>query len=124
MVTTRCDGCGKTFEAKRSARFCSDTCRKRLARSRTAVVEKTGSTLVDVTAAELERVGRLDTPHGQIALSLARRLEGSLADTGSSFAAIAKELRAALDAATAGGEVVGDHVDELRARREARQRAG
>lgn len=72
------------------------------------------------TARELARVGRLDSPKGRIALSLAARLDRSLVDTGSSYAAVARELSATLDAVLAGAPTAADQVDELRARREER----
>lgn len=133
-MVSKCEGCGEPLKGRQS-KVCSDRCRKRVVRadakkasgverpdpSAAAGVELDVGVLV-ATARELARVGKLDSPVGRIALSLAGRLDRSLVDTGSSYAAIARELRATLDAALAGAVETADSVDELRARREARQR--
>lgn len=73
--------------------------------------------------AELESVGRAETLAGGLVLALARRIDsaGPL-ETGSAFAALTKELRAALAAAVAGAEQEDDPVDQVRKQRERKQR--
>lgn len=63
-------------------------------------------------------------PLGAIALTLARRIDVAAVsgESGSSVAALTRELRATLDAA--GTVRAADPVDELQSRREARLRAG
>jgi hypothetical protein len=134
--------CGERFEAKRpSAKYCSDRCRKRAQRSPGATgtivalgvaqrppdqPEKAGEpgSLETAARAELEAVGRADTVAGAVVLALARRLDAaSPAETGAAFAALAKELRAALVAAVAGAERAADPIDELRAHAERKRKA-
>jgi hypothetical protein len=67
----------------------------------------------------LESVDRVETPSGAAALALAAVLD---AGSPSGMAAVAKEYRAAMDAALAGVAAEADLVDELRARREQRFR--
>jgi hypothetical protein len=56
---------------------------------------------------------------GAVVLALARRIDAvGEEETGSSFAALAKELRAALAAAVADAEQAIDPIDELRQQRE------
>ncbi|WP_099024327.1 DUF2256 domain-containing protein [Mycolicibacterium palauense] len=74
--------------------------------------------VVAATVKELSEADRLDTVLGQLALKLAVRLEASTFDTGSSFAALSKELRAVTAAALAGAAVEDDEVDELQKRRD------
>lgn len=78
--------------------------------------------MVAAVMAELVEAGRLDTVLGQQALTIAEKL-GSLFDTGSSAAALSKELRALMAEAVKGAAVAADPLDELRARRAAK-RAG
>ncbi|WP_369222449.1 hypothetical protein AB5J52_14025 [Streptomyces sp. R39] len=74
---------------------------------------------------ELESFGRGGTLAGGLVLALARRLDqAGPADTGSGFAALAKELRTSLTAALAGAEQEDDPVDQLRRQREQKQRRG
>lgn len=131
-MVKKCESCPKRFESRSpKARFCSDKCRKRASRSRTpdgsdsdgeaSVIVAPAGVLV-ATLRELERAGRADTPLGQIALALAARLQFATADTGSALASVSKELRATLAAATEGAERAADPVDELRRKREERQR--
>jgi hypothetical protein len=116
--------CGREYEAKRKDSLtCSATCRsnKRNAKAAPPPVE---NSLVAATRRELEAAGKVDTMLGQLALSLAGRMNGVL--TG--HASLSKELRlvtaAAVGAvATTGDGPVVDVVDEVRARRDAK-RAG
>lgn len=72
---------------------------------------------------ELADAQRLDTVLGQLALKLASRLESATFDTGSSFTALSKELRAVMAAAVAGAHVEDDEVDELQKRRDEKEAA-
>jgi hypothetical protein len=65
---------------------------------------------------ELEQAGRAETYLGAAALALADRIDQSTAVMG--FAALVKELRVTMEAATAGARATADPVDELRARRD------
>lgn len=80
-----------------------------------------GST-VEAVRAELVAAGRADSYLGRAALALAYRVDTSTAVMG--FAALVKELRATMDAATGDVTSAGDPVDELRARRDRILRAG
>jgi len=71
---------------------------------------------VEAVRAELEAAGRVDTYLGRAALALAVRIDYSTAVMG--FAALVKELRATMQAATEGVVVAADPIDELRARRD------
>lgn len=122
-----CDRCGREYEARSSrSRFCGSTCRARSSDERkvTAIrsaAEPTGAGGACVAAARdaLSAVDRLDTPAGAAALVLAEVLD---AKASTSLASVAKEFRAAMDAALAGVAPEADRVDELRARREQRFR--
>jgi hypothetical protein len=71
--------------------------------------------MTDVTRAELSRVGRLDTANGQLAMLLARRLDGiGAADTGSGVAALVKEHRVTLAEAVKDSVVEVDPMDVIR----------
>jgi len=76
----------------------------------------TAGTTVEAVRAELEAAGRVDTYLGRAALALAVRIDESTAVMG--FAALVKELRATMQAATEGVVVAADPIDELRARRD------
>jgi hypothetical protein len=125
----RCDVCAEQYEAKRAtSKFCSPKCRVRAGRDRRqgvdvpAQVEVAGATSSGVAAAtrvELDAAGRTDTARGQVALALAARIDSGR-DTGSALAVLAKEHRAALDAAVQGAAKTASPLDELRLRREAR----
>lgn len=139
-----CDMCGKAYTPKRvTSQYCSSACRTRATRLRAAGVRPAlaavapapqgipvaaaapaagspaGGGLVASTRQQLEVAGRLDSILGQQALVLAARLEvTSGVDTGSSLAAVSKELRAVMAEALAGVAVADDPIDELRRRRE------
>ena len=127
-----CVGCGAALGSSSSrAKWCSDACRKRTTRAEDrwlrskAAAEDAGSAVADAVTAELVAAGRLETPAGQAALILARRvdMERSGLDSGSALAAVVREMRAQLDRALADGPVPDDPVDELRARRAAKLRS-
>ena len=130
MIQARpCDQCGQPYVAKRpNSRYCSDLCRQR---SKRGFPKSTGSSPAGSSAAsepqlvvsvlsELEKADRVDSALGQQALMLARRIT-TVSDTGSSVAALSKELRATLADALSGVEGGGDDVDELRERRDAKR---
>lgn len=127
-------GCGKTFSAKSNrARYCSDRCRKRAQRGGGEVVElpaKVGQVegsvldvagpVVTATVDALKAADRLETPHGAMALSLARRMDLPGLDTGSALAAVSRQLDAILAVALRGAGVASapqQLQDELAARR-------
>lgn len=135
-----CDACGESYLAKRAtSRYCSDRCRKRALRARAAEVvaidpgkkRRTRSrkppppadepSVAAATKTDLAAVGRLAGPLGQAAMVLAGRIDAHR-DTGSALAAVTKEWRATMSAATAGVKREANPLDELRERREARRR--
>lgn len=135
-----CEACGRPFEAKNKlARFCTEVdCRRRRARARKQkqlsgrVVDlrppddppagQSGVSTYSTTLDRLTSAGRVETPLGQAALRLAARIDGSHSDTGSSLAAMVRELAKTLVGALEGAATPDDPVDELRAARERRQR--
>lgn len=128
-VERGCDACGVSFIARReSARFCSDACRKRAKRSGTGSVLPSERSEGDgpMVEAVRERLERLRPQDGSVAMSallLARRLDHAVgsAESGSSVAALNRELMSVLDRAAA-AQATADTVDELTERRKARQR--
>lgn len=113
MGVKTCAGCGETFNAQRNARNCP-ACRG----AETLAPVPAGGVLA-ATRAQLDTIGRIDTPLGATALVLAGRLDAG-ADPGSAMAAMAKELRGIMSELLAGAPAVSDPVDELRARRKKR----
>lgn len=117
-----CQACGAPIEGKRQ--FCEDSeCRRERARDRKRkqrgqVIEfPAGDDHGPVwksTYSELSKAGRVDSPMGQAALVLARRLDVGGKDTGSSTAAVARELRATLEEALRGVVPEADRLDDLR----------
>jgi len=106
-----------------SARFCQPACRKRGARGAlVALLPSAGAGLVAAVRAELVAAGRADSALGQAALGLAERLAGS-ANTGSAVAALTRELRATLEAATLGATVQESPLERLRDQMADRRRA-
>ena len=125
-----CASCGKPFEGVRStARYCSGACRKRAQRGakvsqiRPDVTEAGETGLVAAVKRELTEADRLETALGQATVRLAERIDSG-ADTGSAVASLTRELRATLEAATAGARVAASPLaqmrDELAERRRAR----
>ncbi len=85
-----------------------------------------GGELVASTEKALRDAGRLETWQGQAAMELARRIDmSSRVETGSAYASLHRELRAAMTEATRGANVAKSAVqqrrDDLAARRAARQ---
>lgn len=159
-MKVRCASCRKSFEASRStAKFCSPTCRQRARRGTAARTSKAsakkaatkraaadtteadsaaatgGAGLVAAVKDELERLDKLDTFDGQLALQLATRVADPEA---SSVAATVRVLREAMNVIrgstgvqAGGGGAPAEPTepdDEVtrarRAREEARQAAG
>lgn len=126
----KCDSCGKAYEAKTArSKFCSTTCRVRASRGAVVVPlnppssqqdagpsKADGAGIAPAVARQLEVAKRLDTPLGQAALTLARRIDESR-DTGAAMASMTRELRATLADALQGVAQEGNRVDDLRARR-------
>ena len=75
--------------------------------------------IVEATTRTLAEAGRLDSVAGQTALLLAQQLATG-AHSGAGYAALAKQLLAAMDAACEGAVVAQDPVDELRRKRDKR----
>jgi hypothetical protein len=123
-VTVSCAVCGSEFEAKRrTAKYCGGTCRKR-AHDGAKVVgirPKASQGLVDVVTKDLVEHGVKDTAAGRQALAVAARMSSSVKDTGSSYAALSRELSRVMDEAKAGATRKADPLDELRERRERRR---
>ena len=112
-----CQTCGRP-----GSRKTCDRCRKRASRGG-GVVSLPPSGLAEAVERELKAAGRLESAVGQQALALAVRISTPSADTGSSVAALSKELRAVMDAALADVEAESDPIDELRAWRDRKRAA-
>lgn len=120
--------CGTVFQARSAkARYCSDRCRKRKGKADALgdvaplVAPSPGGGAVELAVrGDLEAADRLETPLGQAALTLARRLDNPGLDTGSAMAAVAKQLEAVLASATKGAakatapELLQDELSERR----------
>jgi 4-aminobutyrate aminotransferase-like enzyme len=124
-----CDSCQTLYTAKSPlSRYCSSRCAKRAQRtglSRSAAepavvaVVPSGAGAVEAAVrSALEAAGQLSAPLGQVALTLARRLDAPGGESGSGLASLAKQLTATLAAATADVRPAGDLLHELRARRD------
>lgn len=131
-----CDSCGAEYEAKRpTSRYCKDPecvrkrSRERMRSSRGGVPHEpptvlpppdpTSDGLYAATLAELEVLGLVGSQRGQQALTLAAQMASS-SDTGSSIAAVSKELSRVMDEIRAVVPAKADPLDELRQRRERR----
>jgi hypothetical protein len=122
-VQVTCAQCGEAFEGKRrTAKYCSPTCRQRSRRRATpaeteaALDLELGGGIVAMTRRELTSLKKLDSVVGQQAMTLAIRMTSGK-ETGSAIAALSRELTRVLQLARAAGEVK-DPVDEVRERRE------
>lgn len=123
----KCESCGDEYAARSArSRFCSDRCRVRHSRGAVPSPGSAGDNdpLVAAVIRELTAAGKLDSMRGQQALILARRMAGG--DTTAGIAALSRELRSVVAAATgtsgAGANAPADGIDELRARRDAKRR--
>lgn len=125
-----CDVCGEVYEAKRpQSKYCGDTCRKRAQRgyvvtdTPTLVPDSVDGPVALAALAVLRESERMETPLGQAALALARRVDVNR-DTGAGLAALVKQFEATLKAATADVKSAESPLDrardELAARRAAR----
>jgi len=76
--------------------------------------------LYSYTLKTLTEADVLNTPNAQIALKLASRIDHAVADTGSAYAALCRELSTRLDAALQVAKVELNPIDELRVKREQR----
>lgn len=117
-----CEGCGIRFEAKRKTRrFHSDTCQKRAKRGNVISIDRARGEAPSVgpveasTVAELEAVDLLDTMLGQTAVALAHRIDVGN-ETGAATAALARELRATMEAVEARAPLPEGKVSSLRLR--------
>lgn len=137
-----CVMCGTPFTAKRaSARYCGERCKKRAQRNPgrpdTGTVRPASGTLAPVaqigsvsapalgrvamlTQKTLEDAGRVDTVMGAVALALAAKVDDPGMDTGSSIAALARQLEASLDKALDGAVTVQTPLERIKAQRERR----
>jgi hypothetical protein len=119
-VKVSCAVCSFGFEAKRSdAKYCGERCRKRAQReTRLTKPKRSSRGLVEAVRSDLDAHNVLDTPAGEQALAMAERMVSAVKDTGSSFAAISRELSRLRDEALAGASRKADPLDELAKRRE------
>lgn len=116
----RCGACGEPLEGDKRKKFCSDACRNRGHRGATVTeIPPVEGEVTASTRRSLEKASRIEHPSGAAAMVLARRLDKG-GDTGSAIAALARELRAAIEAAVADAPVVDDPVDEFTRRRQLR----
>lgn len=122
-----CDSCSVSYDAVRpSSRYCSSRCRGRASRAGTskprvsveAPIASTSTLVADQVRRELGEL--IDSAAGQMALSLALRLDAAV-DTGSAMAAVARELRSILTEMLGLTADAADPIDELKAARERRR---
>jgi hypothetical protein len=121
-MSRTCLACGRSFETNRSTqKFCGATCRVQGHRAGVSsiVVPAADVSVTSTTLAALTVGGVVETPAGQAALVLARKLDHG-GDTGSGIAALVRELRVTVEAAMAEAEVESDPVVDLAERRRMR----
>lgn len=117
-----CEACGAPVDGKR--RFCEDIecvrerARARKRKERGQVIEFPSGDdhgpVWKATYAKLAKADRLEEPMAQAALTLAARMDGGAKDTGSSVAAVARQLQAAIEDAMQGVAPEADALDALR----------
>src|SRR5687767_1508881 len=121
-MVRQCDVCSVEYLAKRrSSRFCSDRCRKRANRGAATLtghakvfeLDTQPAPLVVAVKTELDQAGRLFSSIGCQAVLLAERLSAVSYDTGSSTAALSKELRVTIERALKDVVIEDDPLDEL-----------
>src|SRR5687768_10840835 len=106
-----CDVCGESYEAKRAtSKYCSDRCKMRKARGAVTRPEAekvpklapkhTDGPVTESALVTLRDTDRVESPLGQAALALARRVDLGR-DTGAGLAALVKQFEATLKSATA-----------------------
>lgn len=121
MTCKKCGGPMPRNSGRGRPRVNCDKCRPTRSKQPLAVIVPvdTSGRMADLTRAQLDDAGRLDTPRGGAAMTLAERIDSGQ-DAGSSLAALVKQYHATLDLALEGVSVVASPVDELRARRAAK----
>lgn len=130
-----CQVCGKPFPAKRaSARYCGERCKKRAQRNpgrpangtpvpvgglaQVSPIRDSVGRVAAMTERKLLDAGRLDTVMGAVALALAAKVDEPGLDTGSSLAAVARELDRCLEKALEGVIVAETPLERQRRARE------
>jgi len=119
-ATVACGECEADFEARSPrAMYCSEKCRKAANRrpskrgvavDKSAVPERGG--LVSQVAADLVKLGVLDTIPGRAALALAYRIESPM-ETGSAAASMTRELSRLVEDARALTPKGQDGIDQI-----------
>lgn len=136
MPARTCRSCGESIDGLApSAKYCKApacvTSRAKARKRRERVGDvlpilvdptayRAGSVL-EATLRELEGAGVAGTVEGEVALALARRIDGQ-ADTGSAMASLSRELRVTLAAALRLAESPADPIVDLQRHREERER--
>ena len=122
QLERECDECATRYVAQtKRSRFCSAACRVKANRRPVtqgmnegeppvAAPERGG--LVSQVAADLQKVGVLDTIPGRAALALAYRIESPM-ETGSAAASMTRELSRLVDEAKALTPKQQDGIDKL-----------
>ena len=110
-----CVGCGKPLTG-RQMKYCSPACQVRVQRGATVQLRSYRG-LFQLTKAELERAGRLNTVPGQQALMLAQQLGAKVINV-SGISGLSREFSRVYADAMAGVTNQSDVVDELRKRRD------
>lgn len=124
-MQSTCAACGTKFEAvRKTAKYCSDRCRKKAAKTRKSVnvvalrqsVEFSDSgSVADAIVLKFSK-SVIDSAKGRLALALARRIDVPV--FGESIASVARELRMILnDLEGLGGEAAVTPLDRIRSRR-------
>jgi len=122
-----CDVCGTPYEAKRpTSKYCSSRCRMRVHRGYKAPANVIALGTVpavpapgefgpveSTTLGVLAEAERENTPLGQAALALARRVDVGR-DTGAGLAALVKQLESTLRTATVGVATDASPLDKAR----------
>ena len=124
-----CAECGTGFDTIRpqQAKFCSSRCRTRAHRRVPGPVAPPGDMppgpsrgVETATLAALNEAGKAGSPLGEAVLVLARRIDGSSSELGTSLASLVREFRASLTEVVKDARPAANALDELRARRERR----
>lgn len=138
----KCDFCSKPLTSPNSrAKFCDAKCRRRAHTARTGEngpvkvpkltavpsgVEVPASGIVAAVVEALELAGRTDSPAGQAAIVLAKRIAfgaDSPTETSSGLAALSRELRATMADALTNAESLMDPLEKIRHERGKRRGA-
>lgn len=132
-MTLTCAYCGNPFEGqKSSAKYCSGTCRAKFSKnggpelpppSPVVEVDHQVEGLMDAVRSELDAAGRLNSMVGQHALELANRIVNA-PGMNAGVAAMSKELSRVMSEALRTSTTTVNPLDELRARRDRKRRAG